>query len=446
MNLEGLPAEATEDGPAVLRREMYNSLKTAGVNMTTVEGIECFSKQSWYIVFKTRTAKESYKSKTINLHEKEFKLSSMDIERINYTWVRIFAYPLDANSDFLTKTMQLYGDLVSITDDVDGRLNIKTGIKHAQFKTINKNIPSYIYAGKYRVRISYKGQRRTCRNCLSEDHEAKDCTAGRVCRECGQPGHTKGSCPERRCFHSHDKGHESHTCPRYLEDFPGLNNPITMTNTNPPTEEHDNNETQQIETRPNIETPATDSPNDQQHPMQTDHQLPLTTQHPTQSTNPPIEVSTTSHTDNSRQSHPPADTSNTTDIDQEHTQTPTTDEPSNTEPSSHTSTQETHPQQNPPPNQNQTQHMDTEQLPDNTEESESEEEPPLKTQKTVTTNTTHHSTSQTENEHEQAPEETGKTATSKANKKSKSPRKKNKERKKRTTVVVSKGRSRNPFN
>ena len=71
MNLEGLPAEATEDGPAVLRREIHNSLKTAGVNMTTVEGIECFSKQSWYIVFQTRTAKESYKSKTINLHEKE---------------------------------------------------------------------------------------------------------------------------------------------------------------------------------------------------------------------------------------------------------------------------------------------------------------------------------------------------------------------------------------
>ena len=97
----------------------------------------------------------------------------MDIETINYTWVRIFAYPLDANSDFLTKTMQLYGNLVSITDDVDGRLNIKTGIKYAHFKTINKNIPSYIYAGKYRVRISYKGQRRTCRNCPSEEHEAK---------------------------------------------------------------------------------------------------------------------------------------------------------------------------------------------------------------------------------------------------------------------------------
>ena len=90
--------------------------------------------------------------------------------------------------------------------------------------------------------------------------------------------------------------------------------------------------------------------------------------------------------------------------------------------------------------------MDTEQLPDNNEESESEEEPLLKTQKTVTINTTQHQTSQPENQPEQTPEETGKTATSKANKKSNSLRKKSKEKKKRTTAVVSGARSRNPFN
>ena len=40
----GLPAEATIDGPAVLRKVIYNSLKDGKVDMDTVEGIECFNK------------------------------------------------------------------------------------------------------------------------------------------------------------------------------------------------------------------------------------------------------------------------------------------------------------------------------------------------------------------------------------------------------------------
>ena len=54
LKLEGLPAEATADGPAVLRKEIYNAMKDGGIDMKTVDGLECFSKTTWYVVFNTR--------------------------------------------------------------------------------------------------------------------------------------------------------------------------------------------------------------------------------------------------------------------------------------------------------------------------------------------------------------------------------------------------------
>lgn len=222
LSLENIPAEATVAGPAVLRREIFNSLRESGIHTQNVEGIECFSKVIWYVVFKTKEQRQQAKNKEIKLHNQVFKLQCNEMERPVYRWVRIYGYPLDSRDDILKKTMSLYGELLTVTDDVDSMIGIKTGVKVAQFKSLKGNIPSFIYAGKYRVKIMYSGQVRTCRNCQKEGHEAKDCTAGKVCQICGEPGHTKGSCPERRCYHCQEKGHESARCPQYLADFPGL--------------------------------------------------------------------------------------------------------------------------------------------------------------------------------------------------------------------------------
>ena len=72
----------------------------------------------------------------LQLHGKEFILTSTNINRVNYTWVRLFGYPLDAPVETLRLKMALHGELVSITDDVDGPLQIKTGIKIAQYKRL----------------------------------------------------------------------------------------------------------------------------------------------------------------------------------------------------------------------------------------------------------------------------------------------------------------------
>ena len=224
LNLEGLPDEATVDGPAVLRKVIFNSLKEGGIQMDLIEGIECFSKTHWYVVFKTRIAKSDYKNKTIELYGKTYTLASTEFERprIQYTWVRLYGYPLDTDSTYLERAMSIYEELVAVTDEMDGRLQIKTGVKVAQFKSLKGNIPSFVHVGRHRVRTSYKGQTKTCRNCHQEGHVVKDCAAGRVCKQCGKPGHTKGDCPERICYHCLGRGHESNVCPEYLQAFPRL--------------------------------------------------------------------------------------------------------------------------------------------------------------------------------------------------------------------------------
>ena len=151
-------------------------------------------------------------------------LESLEYERtkVNYTWVRLYGYPLDSDSIFLQKTLTLYGELNSLIDEMDGRLQIKTGVKIAQFSSLKGNIPSFIHVGKHRLRTGYRGQTKTCRYCHQAGHEVKNCMAGKVCKQCGKPGHTKGDCPERICFHCLGKGHEANRCPKYTEEYPGL--------------------------------------------------------------------------------------------------------------------------------------------------------------------------------------------------------------------------------
>jgi hypothetical protein len=65
--------------------------------------------------------------------------------------------------------------------------------------------------------------------------------AGKVCKQCGRPGQTKGDCPERVCFHCLGKGHEANRCSKYAQEYPGLGESMgretdqTTTNMNPKT-------------------------------------------------------------------------------------------------------------------------------------------------------------------------------------------------------------------
>ncbi len=53
LSLEGLPTEATLDGLVALRLAIFSSLKDAGMDTNTIEGIKCYSKKLWFVVFNT---------------------------------------------------------------------------------------------------------------------------------------------------------------------------------------------------------------------------------------------------------------------------------------------------------------------------------------------------------------------------------------------------------
>jgi hypothetical protein len=390
------------------------------------------------------------------------------ISRITYTYVRVYGYPLDSDTETLKQTMEMYGEMVSLTDDMDGRLDIKTGVRTVKYKKLNEAIPSFIYAGRYQVRTAYKNQPRTCRNCQKEGHNAKDCTAGKVCRICGEPGHTKGSCPQRRCYYCHEKGHETASCNKYVEDYPSLltkesDTPPTESE-NPPVNEHDKNtQANGSDTTPVLE--VVDEGQQTSLPLQDStaaevNTMDITPENQEESTvhqpkAPPIDTN----------DKPPDATLATNNDDMEVTteskpqSTPPTSSIGNEEPSIGTQpTTTTHqfkqptipPRTQPPPPKPTDQPMNTTSphdsdrtlTPRTSGESSSEDEPPLKTIKTVSTPSSE--TSNADNTDKE--EETGKKTTATATKDGKSPRKKNKtNKKKKSATVVSQGRSRHPF-
>ena len=240
LTLEDLPAEATVDGPPLLRMEILNALVASNTLKDDIEGIECMSQTRWYIVFNTEAVRNQNIGKTIKLFDKEFTLAHPNPPRPKkprFIHVRVFGYPLDSDRETLRKAMNYYGELSHINDLIDQRLNLKTGVKELVYTELGHEIPSFVYVGRHQVRTSYFGQTKTCRKCHQAGHFARDCTAGQVCKSCGEPGHEKANCPNVRCYHCHLTGHIETHCPKYLEDFPSItgneetNNP---TGDNPP--------------------------------------------------------------------------------------------------------------------------------------------------------------------------------------------------------------------
>ena len=54
---------------------------------------------------------------------------------------------------------------------------------------VSKDIPRFLYVGKYRVKVWYRGQPVTCDFCHVADHKAADCTSKGKCFNCKGQGH-----------------------------------------------------------------------------------------------------------------------------------------------------------------------------------------------------------------------------------------------------------------
>ena len=159
LTLDDLPPEATADGPAALRVTIFNSSLDAGLKQEDIDGIECLSQKLWFIVFKKSQDMRMATDKEITVHGKTAQLKSTERPRPpkpRFIYVKLFGYPLDIDSEILSKSVGVYRELLEVRDDVDHTINIKTGIKTARFASLKEVIPSFIYAGRYHVRTAYQ--------------------------------------------------------------------------------------------------------------------------------------------------------------------------------------------------------------------------------------------------------------------------------------------------
>ena len=227
LSLEGLPAEkVTVADPPALRLEILKGLLSIGVEQEAIEGIECQSKQRWYIVFYQPRVRNNYIGQLVEIYETRLQLTHPNPpkpKKPQLIHVKIYNYPLDSSTDFLKRALKYYGPISYVNDLIDKQCQVKTGIRDVAFEKLDHEIPSYVYIGKHQVRCTYDGQTKTCRRCHKEGHIARDCTAGKVCQVCGEADHTRANCPNRRCYHCNEIGHVELDCPKYLNEFPDLN-------------------------------------------------------------------------------------------------------------------------------------------------------------------------------------------------------------------------------
>ena len=84
-------------------------------------------------------------------------------------------FPIDPIENYLE---QNHGELLGTPIRITDRFNIQTGTKvfKLEREKLDENpIPSYLYFGKYKFRVRYKGQKSTRGYCAEDDHVEQDC-------------------------------------------------------------------------------------------------------------------------------------------------------------------------------------------------------------------------------------------------------------------------------
>lgn len=100
--------------------------------------------------------------------------------------VKIYEAPAELPDTVLTGRLSSYGKVLSFRRDKIAQ-HIENGFRTARMN-IQRTIPNIVSVAGEVVRIWYPDQPKSCRNCGSEDHLAKDCQSVR-CFNCEKPGH-----------------------------------------------------------------------------------------------------------------------------------------------------------------------------------------------------------------------------------------------------------------
>ncbi|KAL3184388.1 hypothetical protein MRX96_031939 [Rhipicephalus microplus] len=124
--------------------------------------------------------------------------------------VRVFEYPADASDHVLSRALEVYGKVQSISTDNLTGLRTTTGNRRARMK-LRSPVPNITDVDGHVVRCEYDGVVRLCRKCMLPGHERKKCTTPARAR-CEHWGHPTCDAPCKRC----GGDHPPHLCKQRL--------------------------------------------------------------------------------------------------------------------------------------------------------------------------------------------------------------------------------------
>ena len=194
----------------VTSQVILEAFDSAGIEIDYISSIQWrASNRTWVVSFDNQLSKEA----ALEVSSVEIGGTTVflgDCEN-RLVLVKVFEAPGELPDMVVIGRLSHYGRVISFRRDKIAQF-IESGVRTARMH-LSRHIPSILNPAGEIVRVWYPNQPKTCRNCGSTDHLAKECSSAR-CFNCEKPGHRTEKCdiePKCSCCKSDD--HRLADCP-----------------------------------------------------------------------------------------------------------------------------------------------------------------------------------------------------------------------------------------